>query len=129
MAAPLGTPVRAAGSGVVLSAGWGGGYGNLIQVDHGNGVISRYAHLSAIEVAQGQPVAIGAVIGLMGSTGASTGSHLHFETRIRSVPQNPACFLIAGDKLRDVQNPGFNCDKPPFQQKMPDKDEDEDDDS
>lgn len=129
MAAPIGTPIHAAGSGIVLSAGWGGGYGNLVQIDHGNGIISRYAHMSQIEVAQGQPIALGALVGLMGSTGASTGSHLHFETRLRGVPQNPACFLIAGDKLRDVQNPGFVCDKPPFHEKMPDKSEDEDDDS
>ncbi|MBN9064306.1 MAG: M23 family metallopeptidase [Rhizobiales bacterium] len=129
MAAPLGTQIHAAGSGIVLSAGWAGGYGNMVQIDHGNGVISRYAHMSAIEVAQGQPIAVGGLVGLMGSTGASTGSHLHFETRLRGVPQNPACFLIAGDRLRDVENPGFNCDKPPFQQKMPDHSEDEDSDS
>ncbi len=129
LAAPVGTPIRAAGSGVVLSAGWGGGYGNLIQIDHGNGVISRYAHLSAIEVAQGQPVAAGAIVGRMGSTGASTGSHLHFETRVKGTPANPACFLIAGDRIRDAASPGFVCDKAPFAKAAPEADEDEDDDS
>ena len=128
LAGPIGTPVRAAGAGVVLTAGWGGGYGNLVQIDHGHGVITRYAHLSTIEVAQGQPVALGAQVGLMGSTGASTGSHLHFETRVRSAPANPACFLIAGDRLRDALSSGFVCEKAPFSKDAASS-EDEDDDS
>uniref|UniRef100_UPI0013D5985F M23 family metallopeptidase n=1 Tax=Klebsiella oxytoca TaxID=571 RepID=UPI0013D5985F len=76
-AAAAGTPVFATAGGVVLSAGWGGGYGNLVQVDHGNGLVTRYAHLSEILVSQGQPVAVGARVGLVGSTGRSTGAHLH----------------------------------------------------
>jgi len=104
MAAPIGTPIQAAGSGVVLSAGWGGGYGNLIQIDHGNGIVSRYAHLSQMDVATGQPVSAGAVIGLMGTTGASTGSHLHFENADPAErPINAACFMLAGDRINGRQ--------------------------
>ena len=128
MAAPIGTPVRAAGSGVVRSAGWGGGYGNLIQIDHGNGLISRYAHLSEIDVVAGQPIAAGIVIGKMGTTGASTGSHLHFETRIDNAPQNPACFMIAGDHLTGRHTMLLPCETPPAW-KRSGKDEEEDDDS
>lgn len=127
MAAPLGTPITAAGSGVVLSAGWGGGYGNLVQIDHGNGIITRYAHLSQIDVAAGQPIAVGAKVGLMGTTGASTGVHLHFETRIHGSPVNPACFLLAGDRIAGKQTVPLTCDKPPSWQK--EKEEEEDDDS
>jgi murein DD-endopeptidase MepM/ murein hydrolase activator NlpD len=127
MAAPIGEPIFAAGSGVVRSAGWGGGYGNLIQVDHGNGLLTRYAHLSQIKVTPGQPVAKGTLIGLMGTTGASTGSHLHFETRIHGSPVNPACFLLAGDRITGGQPVPFPCDQPPVWQ--PKSEEEEDDDS
>lgn len=81
MVAPTGTPVYAAMSGVVTGAtgGWNGGYGNIITIDHGNGVKTRYAHLSSIGVSAGQTVSAGQYIGAVGSTGRSTGSHLHFE--------------------------------------------------
>ena len=128
MAAPIGTPIRAAGAGVVSSAGWGGGYGNLIMIDHGNGIVTRYAHLSQMDVAAGQPVSAGVMIGRMGTTGASTGSHLHFETRINGTPSNPACFLLAGDRIYGRQTVSLTCDKPPSWQK-PSKSEEEDDDS
>ncbi len=128
LAAPIGTPVRAAGSGVVQSAGWGGGYGNLIKVDHGNNLLTRYAHLSRIDVAPGQPVAKGMIIGLMGSTGASTGSHLHFETRIGGTPMNPACFLLAGERITGQQSVPFECTTRPVWQRGG-LDEEEDDDS
>jgi murein DD-endopeptidase MepM/ murein hydrolase activator NlpD len=128
MAAPIGTPIRAAGAGVVSSAGWGGGYGNLIMIDHGNGIVTRYAHLSQMDVAAGQPVSAGVLIGRMGTTGASTGSHLHFETRINGTPSNPACFLLAGDRIFGRQTVPLACDKPPTWQK-PSKSEEEDDDS
>ncbi|CEJ14903.1 Murein DD-endopeptidase MepM [bacterium YEK0313] len=98
-AAPLGTPVFATGGGVVLSAGWGGGYGNLVQVDHGNGLVTRYAHLSEILVTPGQPVAAGARVGLVGSTGRSTGAHLHYETRLRGTSNDPMRFLRVGEEL------------------------------
>ena len=129
MAAPIGTPVRAAGSGVVLSAGWGGGYGNLVQIDHGNGLVTRYAHLSQINVAAGQPVSMGTSVGLMGSTGASTGSHLHFETRISGNPVNPACFMLAGDKLRGRMTVPLTCDQRPNWGRTTSSSDDEDDDS
>lgn len=129
MAAPIGTPVRSAGSGVVLSAGWGGGYGNLVQIDHGNGLVTRYAHLSQINVAAGQPVSMGTSVGLMGSTGASTGSHLHFETRIQGNPVNPACFMLAGDKLRGRMTVPLTCDQRPTWGRASSSSEDEDDDS
>lgn len=131
MAAPIGTPVRSAGSGVVLSAGWGGGYGNLIQIDHGNGLVTRYAHLSQIGVTAGQPVSTGSPIGLMGTTGASTGSHLHFETRINGNPVNPACFMLAGDRMRGRNTVPLTCDQKPAwgRSKASSDDDDEDDDS
>jgi murein DD-endopeptidase MepM/ murein hydrolase activator NlpD len=98
-AGPTGTPVIATGAGVVLSAGWGGGYGNLIQVDHGNGVVTRYAHLSEIKAAPGQPVSRGQIIGLVGSTGRSTGPHLHYETRMSGEAADPMDFMDAGALL------------------------------
>lgn len=129
MAAPEGTPIRAAGSGVVMSAGWGGGYGNLIQINHGNGIVTRYAHLSKMEVTAGAPVSAGAIIGRMGTTGASTGSHLHFETRIHGAPSNPACFLAAGDRLARRKLVPFPCDSRPVWTRMKRQEEEEDDDS
>ncbi len=128
MAAPEGTPIRAAGSGTILSAAWGGGYGNLIQISHGNGIITRYAHLSKMEVNSGQPVSAGALIGRMGTTGASTGSHLHFETRVHGTPANPACFLIAGDKLAKREVVPYSCEKRPNWVGSINKDEEEEDD-
>lgn len=98
-ATPVGTPIRAAGAGVVQSAGWGGGYGNLIIIDHGNQVTTRYAHLEEFLVQAGQPVAAGQVIARSGNTGASTGPHLHYETRVKGEPKDPAAFLAVGDKL------------------------------
>jgi len=76
-----GTPILASGPGIVRFAGWAGGYGNLIEIDHGNGIETRYGHLSRILVGAGTPVSTGQQIALMGSTGMSTGSHLHFEVR------------------------------------------------
>lgn len=84
MGAPIGSPILAAASGVVTKSyagGWGGGYGNYIKIQHPNGVVTLYAHLSKNKVWKGQKVVKGQVIGLMGSTGRSTGSHLHFEVR------------------------------------------------
>jgi murein DD-endopeptidase MepM/ murein hydrolase activator NlpD len=98
-AAPIGTPTRATGSGVVLSAGWAGGYGWLIQIDHGQGLVTRYAHLSEMLVTPGQPVALGQVVGLVGNTGGSTGPHLHYETRVEDEPVDPVRFLTIGEQL------------------------------
>lgn len=84
-----GTPIVAALPGTVSFAGWYGGYGNLVRIDHGNGLETRYGHMRAILVAVGQPVAAGQQIGEMGTTGSSTGTHLHFEVRLGGTPYNP----------------------------------------
>ncbi|MGQ0541073.1 MAG: M23 family metallopeptidase [Blastocatellia bacterium] len=85
--------VVAPGSGIVTEAGWKGGYGNMIEIDHGNGLFTRYGHLSRIEVAAGDPLTRGQVIGNVGSTGRSTGPHLHYELRLGEKPINPRRFL------------------------------------
>jgi murein DD-endopeptidase MepM/ murein hydrolase activator NlpD len=88
--APTGTAVFAARSGRVTWAGWwAGGYGNLVSVAHGNGVRTMYAHLSSIAVRRGQRVATGTLVGRVGSTGLSTGPHLHFELRLRGAALDP----------------------------------------
>jgi murein DD-endopeptidase MepM/ murein hydrolase activator NlpD len=94
-----GAPVRASGAGQVVSAEYTGGYGNMVEIDHGNGVTTRYAHLSAILVSVGQPVTAGAIVGRAGSTGRSTGAHLHYETRIDGEAVDPQRFLRAGSRL------------------------------
>jgi murein DD-endopeptidase MepM/ murein hydrolase activator NlpD len=92
--APTGTPVRAAQGGKVLIAGWSsGGYGNMIVIDHGNGLDTRYAHLSSMSVRAGQSVSQGQTIGAVGNTGDSRGAHLHFETRVNGVARNPMNYL------------------------------------
>jgi murein DD-endopeptidase MepM/ murein hydrolase activator NlpD len=88
--APMGTTVTAAASGTVIMAQWYGGYGNYILIDHGGGYSTGYGHLSAMYVSSGQKVARGQAIGAVGSTGESTGPHLHFEVRIAGKPVDPA---------------------------------------
>jgi murein DD-endopeptidase MepM/ murein hydrolase activator NlpD len=88
----LGDPIVAAEAGVVVWVGWNGGYGNLVRVNHGNGYETYYAHFSAYAVSCGDPVYQGQVIGYCGSTGWSTGPHLHYEIRRNGVPQNPQLF-------------------------------------
>jgi murein DD-endopeptidase MepM/ murein hydrolase activator NlpD len=95
----IGDPVRATANGKVESAGWSGGYGKMVEVDHGNGFSTRYGHLSEIDVKVGQQIRIGQVIGLVGSTGRSTGPHLHYETRIAGEAVDPQKFLRAGLRL------------------------------
>lgn len=90
---PIGAPVYSAADGVVGFAGVRQGYGNCVEIDHGNGLVTRYAHLSAFRAAVGQRVDAGAVIGAIGSTGRSTGPHLHFEVRIHDRAVNPRPFL------------------------------------
>ena len=80
-------------NGTVITAGWEGGYGNLIEVDHGNGLTTRYGHLSRIGVQVGDTIQRGQLIGLIGSTGRSTGPHLHYEVRLNDKPINPRRFL------------------------------------
>lgn len=95
IAADSGTPIAAAAAGRVIAAGPGGGYGNLIVVDNGNGVTTRYGHCSQIFARVGESVAAGQTIGAVGSTGHSTGPHLHFEVRVGDKPVDPQPFLGA----------------------------------
>lgn len=97
--AASGDPVRVTAYGKVVSAGWSGGYGRMVEVDHGNGLSTRYGHLSEINVKVGEIVKIGQVVGLVGSTGRSTGPHLHYETRIEGEAVDPQKFLRAGVRL------------------------------
>lgn len=101
--AETGTPVVAAADGVVLSAGWQSDFGNMIEVDHGDGLTTRYAHLSRMNAKAGSLVKRGERIGAVGSTGRSTGSHLHFEVRMLGVAQNPASFLKQGEEFALVK--------------------------
>ena len=91
--APRGTPIRAAKAGEVITAGSMGGYGNCVIIDHGGGFTTLYGHMSRIGTSDGASVAQGQVIGYVGSTGHSTGNHLHFETRVNGSPQNPRRYL------------------------------------
>ena len=91
--APTGRPITAAKSGKVIVAGWSGGYGNLVVIDHGGGLSTAYAHQSRIAVKLGDPVTQGGLIGYVGSTGHSTGPHLHFEVRVNGVARDPLPYL------------------------------------
>lgn len=93
IAAGTGTPVHAAAGGRVVEAGWGGGYGRTVVIDHGNGLATRYAHLSRIDVSVGETVERGEVIGAVGSTGRATGPHLHFEVMSNGGRVNPLNYL------------------------------------
>jgi murein DD-endopeptidase MepM/ murein hydrolase activator NlpD len=95
----FGEPIHATAAGTVTTAGWSGGYGQMVEIDHGNGLSTRYGHLSEIDVSVGQSVRIGQVIGRLGSTGRSTGPHLHYETRVDGEAVDPQKFLNAGAKL------------------------------
>lgn len=90
---PVGTPIYATADGIVGRSGWVGGYGNLVELEHGGKLQTRYGHLSRIMVAPGSRVKRGQVIGLMGSTGRSTGSHLHYEVRMDGRAVNPVPYL------------------------------------
>jgi murein DD-endopeptidase MepM/ murein hydrolase activator NlpD len=107
LAGPVGTPIYATADGTVLRSGWNnGGYGNLIEIDHGRGITTLYAHLSGMTVRQGEQVTRGQMIGRMGSTGRSTGSHLHYEVRIDNRPVNPIPFMRSTDYLVAMQRAG-----------------------
>ena len=95
IAAPRGTPVLAPAEGVVVEAGWKNGYGQTVVLDHGNGLTTRYGHLSKIEVTMGQELKRGDQLGQVGSTGRSTGPHLHYEVRIGELPVSPQHYLPA----------------------------------
>jgi murein DD-endopeptidase MepM/ murein hydrolase activator NlpD len=104
LAGPLGTPVYATADGIVGRAEWNnGGYGNLVEINHGQGIQTRYGHLSRLIAQPGQRIRRGELIGLMGSTGRSTGSHLHYEVRIDGRAVNPIPFLQNADARPPVQ--------------------------
>ncbi len=102
IAGPQGARIIAPSEGKVVSAGWHNAYGNTIDVDHGFGFVTRYGHLSKIMVRMGQTIKKGEVIAIQGSTGRSTGSHLHYEVRYNDEPMNPGRFLKAGAHVRSV---------------------------
>jgi murein DD-endopeptidase MepM/ murein hydrolase activator NlpD len=93
IAAPTGTPVYATGNGYIGRSRWAGGYGNLVEINHGNGYQTRFGHLSQRYVAEGQYVQRGQLVGLIGSTGRSTGPHLHYEVRLNGVAQDPSPYI------------------------------------
>ncbi|RWA74842.1 peptidoglycan DD-metalloendopeptidase family protein [Mesorhizobium sp.] len=97
--APIGMPAKVTAAGIVTKAGWNGGYGRMVEVDHGNGFATRYGHLSEIDVAVGQKLAAGDVIGKTGSSGRSTGPHLHYEVRHDGEAVDPLRFLAVGKKV------------------------------
>ncbi|MEO6433526.1 MAG: M23 family metallopeptidase [Sphingomicrobium sp.] len=104
LAGPSGTPIYATADGAVLRSGWNsGGYGNLIELDHGRGITTRYGHLSKIVIEPGSKIARGQLIGYMGSTGRSTGNHLHYEVRIDGRAVNPIPFMKSTDYVLAMQ--------------------------
>ena len=108
LAGPIGTPIYATADGSISDAGYNsGGYGNLVKIDHGRGIETRYGHLSAILVRPGQRVTRGQMIGRMGSSGRSTGSHLHYEVRIDTRAVNPIPFMKSSDYLLAMQKKNF----------------------
>jgi murein DD-endopeptidase MepM/ murein hydrolase activator NlpD len=99
--APTGLPAKSVADGTVIAAGYNGGYGNMVDVDHGNGVVTRYGHLSKIAVKVGEKVVAGRRVGSVGSTGRSTGPHLHYEIRINGKAIDPMDYLRAGQEISD----------------------------
>ena len=95
----VGDPIHATAAGTVSAAGWSGGYGKMVEIDHGHGLSTRYGHLSQIDVDIGDKIRVGQIVGRMGSTGRSTGPHLHYETRIDGEAVDPQRFLNAGARL------------------------------
>lgn len=93
IAGPVGTTIKAAANGTVTFAGWNGSYGYMIKLSHGNGIETYYCHCSSLMVSEGQSVSVGEKIAEMGSTGNSTGSHLHLEVRVNGVAQNPQNYV------------------------------------
>lgn len=104
IAGPIGTPIYATADGVVGRAQWLGGYGRYVEIEHGGNIQTRYGHMSRLNVAPNQRVRRGDLIGFMGSTGRSTGSHLHYEVRIEGEPVNPAPFMQSSEYLVALEN-------------------------
>ncbi len=101
--ADTGVPILAAAGGVVVTSEYHPGYGNLVEIDHGNDLVTRYAHASVVNVKKGDLVKRGQKIAAVGSTGRSTGAHLHFEVLVQGIPQDPQKFLTAGSNLPSQQ--------------------------
>jgi murein DD-endopeptidase MepM/ murein hydrolase activator NlpD len=101
-----GTPVLAAGNGVVVFTGWYYGYGNMIDIDHGGGVVTRYAHLSRIETKKDATIRAGEQIGRVGMTGRTTGPHLHFEVRLDERPVSPVTAMTVANLQRQSPSAG-----------------------
>ena len=102
ISAPSGTPVKATADGVVIHSNWNGGYGRCVIVDHGNGYQTWYAHLSRMDVMEGQVIRQGEIVGRVGTTGRATGPHLHYEVRIHSTPVNPYRFMQRSADIKPV---------------------------
>ncbi len=100
--APVGMPIRASGTGVVITAGWNGGYGRMVEIRHAGGYTSRYAHMSQILVKEGDKIERGTILGKSGNSGRSTGPHLHYEVRREGRAANPLRFLSTGKKIAEV---------------------------
>ncbi|WP_082992594.1 M23 family metallopeptidase [Erythrobacter sp. QSSC1-22B] len=105
LTAEVGTPVRATADGTITQAEWAGNYGLLVKISHGGHMETRYAHLSLLGAAKGQRVRKGDVIGYVGSTGRSTGPHLHYEVRIAGTSIDPNPFLALRNDERDHDHP------------------------
>lgn len=106
LAAPTGTPIRASADGIISKAKWFGGYGLFIAIEHGGSIQTRYGHMSRLNVAEGQRVAKGDVIGFVGTTGRSTGPHLHYEVRINGEAVNPVPYLQSDQLAQSETNGG-----------------------
>ncbi len=102
LVAPAGTPIYATADGRVLRAGPAGGYGNMVEIQHADGLVTRYGHMQSIAVEAGQEVTAATVIGQLGSTGVSTGPHLHYEIRRAEEAIDPMPFLQAGQALKSM---------------------------
>ena len=100
ISAPMGTPVKASADGIVVHAGWNGGYGRCVIIDHGNNYQTLYGHLSRMDVMEGQEIRQGETLGGVGTTGHSTGPHLHYEVHVGSTPVNPYRFLAKASTVR-----------------------------
>ena len=98
----FGTDIRATAAGRVVFAGTAGGYGTMVEVDHGNGITTRYAHMGGVAVTEGQAVARGSILGVVGATGRATGPHLHYEVRVDGEPVDPTRFLAGAPRLASL---------------------------
>ena len=96
VSAPMGTPIEAPANGTIVQSGWEAGYGNTITIDHGYGIVTKFAHASRLLVRVGQHVDRGDRIALVGNTGLSTGPHLHYEVHVNGRPVDPRRYILPG---------------------------------